>query len=187
MNCPRLLSIIAVMLASTTLSAVPGNAAVPERVHAANQTTPAKLKTRKARVAKNARQARRNKEKARRIAAYKLFRDPQFKLEGVITDRRQLDAITRSGAAYASAARRMPASHTSATGIPQSAFKTSQQDATGLDFNCHEKILSPSIANRETSACYQYELSKTWKAQTYVSRQRTEGNWGGGLSLGFAY
>jgi hypothetical protein len=184
MNCQRLSIILALLLASTAQSAVPGNAAVATRAHAANQLSPGKQRLL---VAKIARMEKRNmdkraREKARRIAAYTLFRDPQFKLEGAITDKRHFDAILRGSKFNARTDLQTPAG-----GIPPNAFKASQQDNSGLDFNCHEKILNPAVANRETSACYQYELGKTWKAQTYVSRQRTEGNWGGGLSLGFAY
>lgn len=204
MNCNQFLTIITVMFASAALLPVPGNAAVAKRAHAANQSSPDEQNphvaksTKKERRERHARLERsdkakrsRDKEKARRIAAYTLFRDPQFKLEGAITDKRHFDAITRNNAPNAGALPRttqaMLAARTINTGIPQNAFRAGQQDNAGLDFNCHEKILSPSIANRETSACYQYELGKAWKAQTYVSRQRTEGNWGGGLSLGFAY
>jgi hypothetical protein len=184
MNCQRLSIILALLLASTAQSAVPGNAAVATRAHAANQSSQGKQRLLAAKIA---RMEKRNKdkrarEKARRIAAYSLFRDPQFKLEGAITDRRHFDAILSSSKPNTRTDLQAPAG-----GIPPNAFKASQQDNSGLDFNCHEKILNPAVANRETSACYQYELSKTWKAQTYVSRQRTEGNWGGGLSLGFAY
>jgi hypothetical protein len=184
MNCQRLSIILAILLASTGLSAVPGNAAVATRAHAANQPSPNKQKLLAAKIARMEKRSkdRRAREKARRIAAYTLFRDPQFKLEGAITDKRHFDAILRSGKPNA-----RTDSQTPAGGIPSNAFKANQQDASGLDFNCHEKILNPAVANRETSACYQYELGKAWKAQTYVSRQRTEGNWGGGLSLGFAY
>jgi hypothetical protein len=173
------------MLALTSLPAVPGNAAVAARAHAANQFPAGKQKS--AHPKKTGRE-KRDKDKARRIATYKLFRDPQFKLEGAIKDRRHFEVMTNGNAPNAGRSPQgMMTSRMPATGIPQTAFKATQSEGAGLDFNCHEKILNPTIANRETSACYQYEVGRAWKAQTYVSRQRTEGNWGGGLALGFAY
>lgn len=192
MDCQRFLTILIAMLALAALRPAPGMAADANGTHAANQVSTALQKHASAQKARAAREkARKDKpdrrEPVRRISTYTLFRDPQFKLDGAVGDRRRLDILSRNGTAPNLSGVPSVASARSGLVIPQRAFRASQPDGAGLDFNCHEKILNPAVANRETSACYQYELGKAWKAQTYVSRQRSEGNWGGGMALGLAY
>ena len=131
--------------------------------------------------------ARRNdKDAPRKIVTYKLFQDPVFKLNGTLADKRQLDVppvFERLGQGHP--VLKAPANAASQAG----ALKLQEPESTGIDFGCGDKPFRSGARTRELTACYKHNVDKSWKTQTYLSREYTEGSqkWGGGLAVRYAY
>lgn len=140
-----------------------------------------------AREAMKVSKARRNdKEAPRRIVTYNLFQDPVFKLNGALADKRQLGAphATDKYAQLGNALRPAP------NPIHASPLKLQEPEISGLDFGCGDKPFRPGANMREVTACYKHNVDRSWKTQTYLSREyNAEGSqkWGGGLAVRYAY
>lgn len=180
---PSTLSAVVLAVASTAaaLAAVPCRA-----VESGSAAKAAALKRGEMRDAgKVQNKARRNdKEAPRRIVTYNLFQDPVFKLNGALADKRQLglpsafDRHTHPGHAA-----KAPPNNATALKLPE-------PESTGVDFGCSDKPFRSSAKTRELTACYKHNVDRSWKTQTYLSREySTEGSqkWGGGLAVRYAY
>ncbi|HZW20992.1 hypothetical protein [Noviherbaspirillum sp.] len=119
---------------------------------------------------------RSGKEASRRIVTYNLFQDPEFKLKGALADKRQLGVAPVPALQPANAA-------------DKNVLKLQEPDTSGIGFGCSDKPFG-NAKTRELTACYKHSVDRSWKAQTYVSRETTaEGNqkWGGGMAVRYAY
>jgi hypothetical protein len=134
--------------------------------------------------------ARRNdKEAPRRIVTYNLFQDPVFKLNGALADKRQLglppvfDRHGHSQPIHPGHAVKAPQNNVTALKLPE-------PETAGIDFGCNDKPFRSAAKTRELTACYKHNVDRSWKTQTYLSREySTEGSqkWGGGLAVRYAY
>lgn len=171
-----------VLVVASTFAAV---AAVPCRaIESGRQLDSSAFKrgdTRHAGKAQAGKNRRNDKEASRRIVAYNLFHDPVFKLNGALADKRQLGhALDRLSLAP------KPAEKPAAS----SALKLPETESAGIDFGCGDKPFHSSAKTRELTACYKHNVDRSWKTQTYLSREySTEGSqkWGGGLAVRYAY
>ncbi|WP_141104060.1 hypothetical protein [Noviherbaspirillum denitrificans] len=172
----KTLPVIAVIaaLASAALAALPGHAAESKAGRPGNAAS-----ARHQDATKAAKGKRGDKEAPRRIVTYNLFQDPVFKLNGALADKRQLGAPTvhdkhaQLGHALKAEPKPMP-----------------EPDTSGIGFGCSDKPFRPPANMREVTACYKHNVDRSWKAQTYLSREyNTEGmqKWGGGLAVRYAY
>jgi len=119
---------------------------------------------------------RSGKEASGRIVTYNLFQDPEFKLKGALADKRQLGGAPVPVLQPGSVADR-------------NALKLQEPDTSGIGFGCSDRPFG-NAKTRELTACYKHNVDRSWKAQTYVSRETTaEGNqkWGGGMAVRYAY
>ena len=150
---------------------------------------PAKNINRKAAKAEKAPRPR--KTRPRKIVTYNLFHDPEFKLRGAVTDKRHFGTsphINGLGTGFGYTIGR-PVSKPLDSPLLASAFKPEVADSADSTFNCREKSVNTDLTLRELTACYRLEFDKSWKAQPYVSRQRSDSGqkWGGGISFNYAY
>lgn len=132
------------------------------------------------------------KEAQRRIVTYKLYQDPVFKLNGALTDKRQPVApmvLDRFPSVPAHSVALGPAAREGGRPANATALKLQEPESAGIDFGCSDKPFRGSGITRELTACYKHSVDRSWKAQTYLSREYTEGSpkWGGGLALRYAY
>ena len=126
---------------------------------------------------------RNDKEAPRQIVTYNLFQDPVFKLNGALADKRQL------GVPHA-ADRVSLAPRAAQSPSASSALKLPEPESAGIDFGCSDKPFRSGARTRELTACYKHNVDRSWKTQTYLSREyTTEGSqkWGGGLAVRYAY
>lgn len=117
---------------------------------------------------------RAEKDNQPRIVTYNLRDDLALKLNGIGSGL----AASRAQGIMASPAK------------PASAVTTQEAaDRAAIAFGCRERPFSGSIAKRELTACFQHSLDRSWKTQTYVSKEISDGrqNWGGGLAFAYAY
>lgn len=184
---PSTLSAVILVVASTAAAF----AAIPCRaIESGSAAKAAALKRGDMRDAGKAQsKARRNdKEAPRRIVTYNLFQDPVFKLNGALADKRQLGAppvFDRHGHSH-------PGLSAKASGTPANvtALKLPEPESAGIDFGCNDKPFRSSAKMRELTACYKHNVDRSWKTQTYLSREYSaEGSqkWGGGLAVRYAY
>jgi hypothetical protein len=146
----------------------------------------------KAQLAK-ADKAKRN-DAQRRIMTYNLYQDPVFKLNGAVADKRHFGAphvLDKFGTGFGNS---VPAGAILRPGTrlaARSEMKLPEPESAGIDFGCGDKPFRSSAATREVTACYKHNVDRSWKTQTYLSREYTEGNqnqkWGGGLAVKYAY
>ena len=135
--------------------------------------------------------ARRNdKEATRKIVTYNLFQDPVFKLNGALADKRQLltsPVFDRLG--HSHAVHPVPASKPAESPAGASALKLQEPESAGIDFGCRDKPFRNRVNPRELTACYKHNVDRSWKTQTYLSREYADGSqkWGGGLAVRYAY
>jgi hypothetical protein len=149
---------------------------------------PAKNINNKAVKAENAPRPR--KTRPRKNVTYNLFNDPEFKLRGA--DKRHFGIsphINGLGTGLGYSIEGRPVSKTLDSPLLASAFKPEMANSADSTFNCREKSVNMDLAQRELTACYRLELDKSWKAQPYVSRQRSDSGqtWGGGISFNYTY
>jgi len=119
---------------------------------------------------------RSGKEASRRIVTYNLFQDPQFKLKGALADKRQLGVPP------------VPVLQP-ANGADKNVLKLQEPETSGIGFGCSDKPFG-NAKTRELTACFKHNVDRSWKAQTYVSREyNPEGGqkWGGGMAVRYAY
>lgn len=192
---------IALVVASTfaALAAAPCRAVESDQAYKAgkkaNAASSRRSDARDAPKSQAARMARRNdKEAPRRIVTYNLFEDPVFKLNGALADKRQLlapPAFDRLGQTHViQPLAPRPSGQPAAT-----ALKLQEPESTGIDFGCGDKPFRTGATTRaaatprELTACYKHNVDRSWKTQTYLSREYTEGSqkWGGGLAVRYAY
>lgn len=131
------------------------------------------------------------KERHRKILTYSLFQDPLFRLDGA-ADKRRFDMANRVnglGSGLGNTVSPLPASGTVNTPSRAASETAPVADNSGIAFGCRERPFGSSALRRELTACFRHNVDKSWKAQTYVSRGYADGNqnWGGGLSLAYAY
>lgn len=118
---------------------------------------------------------RAEKENPPRIVTYKLRDDLALKLNGLGSGLAASQAPDIMGS---------PAKPVSAVTRQEAANR-----AAIIAFGCRERPFYGSLAKREVTACFQTSLDRSWKTQTYVSKEISDGrqNWGGGLAFAYAY
>lgn len=135
--------------------------------------------------------ARRNdKEVIRRIVTYNLFQDPVFKLNGALADKRQLLAPpVFDRLAQGHAVQPVPAVKPEGNSTGALALKLQEPERAGIAFGCRDKPFRSRANPRELTACYKHNVDRSWKTQTYLSHEYTDGNqkWAGGLAVRYAY
>jgi len=135
---------------------------------------------------------RHDKDAQRRIVTYNLYQDPVFKLNGALADKRQPvapTALDRFPSLPAHSITLGPSVREAGRPANATALKLQEPESAGIDFGCSDKPFRGSGITRELTACYKHSVDKSWKAQTYLSREYTEGSqkWGGGLAVRYAY
>lgn len=131
---------------------------------------------------------RNDKDGQRQIVTYNLFQDPVFKLNGALTDKRQL-GLPAKGVGHAPLIQASPFYKPPLGPAKATDLRLQEPETAGIDFGCNDKPFRTSAAAREVTACYKHSMDRSWKAQTYLSREYTEGSqkWGGGLAVKYAY
>ena len=130
---------------------------------------------------------RQDRDAQRRIVTYNLYHDPVFKLNGALADKRQ--PVVPSALVPGHAVSLNPAAKVAGSSANATALKLQEPESAGIDFGCSDKPFRGSGVTRELTACYKHSVDRSWKAQTYLSREYTEGSpkWGGGLAVRYAY
>jgi hypothetical protein len=137
---------------------------------------------------KTAKAKRNDKDDHRQIVTYNLFQDPVFKLNGALTDKRQI-GLPAKGLGHAPLIQASPFFKPPVGPAKAIDLKLQEPETASIDFGCNDKPFRTSAAAREVTACYKHSVDRSWKAQTYLSREYTEGTqkWGGGLAVKYAY
>ncbi|HYD60830.1 MAG TPA: hypothetical protein VEC35_10770 [Noviherbaspirillum sp.] len=127
----------------------------------------------------------------RRILTYNLYQDPLFKLNGAVTDKRHFGAphvLDKFGTGFGNSVPAVPSMRpTRQAALPE--LKVAEQESLGIDFGCGDKPFRGRAVTKELTACYKHDVDRSWKTQTYLSREYVEGTqkWGGGLAVRYAY
>ncbi|WP_420473908.1 hypothetical protein [Noviherbaspirillum sp. ST9] len=182
---PSTLSAIVLVVASTAALA-----AVPCRALESGSAAKAAASKRDMRDTGKAQHKARKSEKEapRRIVTYNLFQDPVFKLNGALADKRQLGmppAFDRHGHSRPGLAAKVSAAPVN---VPE--LKLPEPESAGVDFGCSDKPFRNRAKTPELTACYKHSVDRSWKTQTYLSREyTTDGTqkWGGGVAVRYAY
>ena len=135
--------------------------------------------------------AKRN-DAQRRIVTYNLYKDPVFKLNGAVADKRHFGAphvLDKFGTGFGNSVPAAPLLRpgTRLAGAPE--LKVGEPENAGIDFGCRDKPFRGTAVRKELTACYKHNVDRSWKTQTYLSREYVEGSqkWGGGLAVRYAY
>jgi hypothetical protein len=147
------------------------------------ETSAFKRDMRKAGKAQAGKSRRNDKDAQRQIVTYNLFQDPVFKLNGALADKRQL-GVPHAADRGSLAPRGAPLPSASP------ALKLPEPESAGIDFGCRDKPFRSRSKAPELTACYKHNVDRSWKTQTYVSREvNADGTqkWGGGLAVRYAY
>jgi hypothetical protein len=128
----------------------------------------------------------------RRILTYNLYQDPHFKLNGAMADKRHFGAphvLDKFGTGFGSSVPAVPLMRPGTRQAAPPELKVAEQESQGIDFGCGDKPFRGRAVTRELTACYKHNVDRSWKTQTYLSREYVEGTqkWGGGLAVRYAY